>query len=46
MGSPSDAGLYTDVLMTSNIALDRRLGCVETHRGEEKISAGHMEKRL
>ena len=28
--------LYTNVLMTQNIALYERLGFVETHRGEEK----------
>ena len=28
--------LYTNVLMTRNIALYERLGFVETHRGEEK----------
>lgn len=39
--------LYTNVLMTENIALYRRLGFVETHRGEQ---AGYarvfMSKRL
>ena len=39
--------LYTNVLMTENLALYPRLGYVETHRGEEKgYSRVYMEKRL
>jgi hypothetical protein len=39
--------LYTNELMTENIALYSRPGYVETHRGEEKgYSRIYMEKRL
>jgi GNAT superfamily N-acetyltransferase len=39
--------LYTNVLMTENLALYPRLGYVETHRGEEKgYSRIYMAKRL
>jgi GNAT superfamily N-acetyltransferase len=39
--------LYTNVLMTENLALYSRLGYVETRRGQEKgYSRVYMEKRL
>ena len=39
--------LYTNVLMTENIALYSRLGYVESHRAEENgYSRIYMEKRL
>jgi GNAT superfamily N-acetyltransferase len=39
--------LYTNALMTENLALYPSLGYVETHRGEEKgYSRVYMQKRL
>ena len=39
--------LYTNVLMTRNIALYERIGFVETHRGEDKgFQRVFMEKQL
>jgi ribosomal protein S18 acetylase RimI-like enzyme len=43
----SEIHLYTHALMTENVALYRRIGFVETHRGSEKgYDRVYMAKRL